>query len=306
MNWYSREKRDLPWRATRNPYTVWLSEIILQQTRVAQGTPYYEKFINAYPTVHALAAASEQEILKLWEGLGYYSRARNLHKAAQQVTQEYGGIFPDSYLELLKLKGIGPYTAAAIASICFHEKVPVVDGNVFRLISRLFGIQEDIGKGSTRKIFEQTIAHENCDLQFECQSFREKTQHLLPVKAKKIKIQARTLHYWIFTYEHKICLNKRIKGDIWEGLWDFYSTPTDLFSVASIDRDHDAKASYGPISHKLTHQNIKAWFTQIEVSSALQLTEIAKKLNLTVFNLDELVTLPKPKLIVNYLAQVKF
>ncbi|MEZ7970705.1 MAG: A/G-specific adenine glycosylase [Cyclobacteriaceae bacterium] len=334
MNWYSREKRDLPWRATRNPYTVWLSEIILQQTRVAQGTPYYEKFINAYPTVHALAAASEQEILKLWEGLGYYSRARNLHKAAQQVTQEYGGIFPDSYLELLKLKGIGPYTAAAIASICFHEKVPVVDGNVFRLISRLFGIQEDIGKGSTRKIFEQTIAHimpssspgdfnqammefgalvctprpqcENCDLQFECQSFREKTQHLLPVKAKKIKIQARKLHYWIFTYEHKICLNKRINGDIWEGLWDFYSTPTDLFSVASIDRDHNEKASYGPISHKLTHQNIKAWFTQIEVSSALQLTEIAKKLNLTVFNLDELVTLPKPKLIVNYLAQVKF
>ena len=210
----------------------------------------------------------------------------------------------------------------------------MVDGNVFRLIARLFGIQEDIGKGSTRKIFEQTIAHimpssspgdfnqammefgalvctprpqcENCHLQYDCQSFREKTQHLLPVKAKKIKIQARTLHYWIFTYEHKICLNKRIKGDIWEGLWDFYSTPTDLFSVASIDRDHNAKASYGPISHKLTHQNIKAWFTQIEVSSTFQLSEIAKKLNLTVFNLDELVTLPKPKLIVNYLAQVKF
>ena len=151
MNWYSKEKRDLPWRSTRNPYIIWLSEIIMQQTRIAQGTPYYEKFIKTYPNVHALAAASEQEVLKLWEGLGYYSRARNLHKAAKQVSEEYGGIFPNSYLELLKLKGIGPYTAAAIASICFHEKVPVVDGNVFRLISRLFDLQEDIGKGSTRK-----------------------------------------------------------------------------------------------------------------------------------------------------------
>ena len=158
MNWYSREKRDLPWRASLNPYTVWLSEIILQQTRVVQGIPYYEKFIKTYPTVDALAAASEQDVLKLWEGLGYYSRARNLHKAAQQVAQEYGGVFPNSYLGLLKLKGVGPYTAAAIASICFQEKVPVVDGNVFRLISRIFSIQEDIGKGSTRKIFEKTIA----------------------------------------------------------------------------------------------------------------------------------------------------
>ena len=152
-----KEKRDLPWRITRNPYAIWLSEIILQQTRVAQGTPYYEKFIKTYPTVQALAAASEQEILKLWEGLGCTSRQRNLHQAARQVSREHGGIFPNSYIELLKLKGIGPYTAAAIASICFHEKVPAVDGNVFRLISRLFGIHKDISKASTRKIFEKTI-----------------------------------------------------------------------------------------------------------------------------------------------------
>ena len=334
MNWYSREKRDLPWRASLNPYAVWLSEIILQQTRVVQGIPYYEKFIKTYPTVDALAAASEQDVLKLWEGLGYYSRARNLHKAAQQVAQEYGGVFPNSYLGLLKLKGVGPYTAAAIASICFQEKVPVVDGNVFRLISRLFGIQEDIGKGSTRKIFEKTIAPimpssspgdfnqammefgalvctprphcPTCDLQFDCLSFKEKTQHLLPVKAKKIKIQDRTLNYWILTYQNKICLNKRIKGDIWEGLWDFYSTSMALFNAAPLDGKHKVQASYGPMNHKLTHQNITAWFTQIEISNETHLNEIAKKLNLTVFNVDELVTLPKPKLIVNYLAQVKF
>ena len=334
MNWYSKEKRDLPWRSTRNPYIIWLSEIILQQTRIAQGTPYYEKFIKTYPNVHALATASEQEVLKLWEGLGYYSRARNLHKAAKQVSEEYGGIFPNSYLELLKLKGIGPYTAAAIASICFHEKVPVVDGNVFRLISRLFDLQEDIGKGSTRKIFEKIIEEimpsstpgdfnqammefgalvctprpqcDNCDLQFHCLAFKEKTQHLLPIKAKKIKIQARTLHYWIFTYHDKICLNKRTKGDIWEGLWDFYSTSTDLLNVVSLDQNYIKKASYGPLNHKLTHQKIEAWFTQIEISNTPQLNEIAKILNLTIFNLDELVTLPKPKLIVNYLSQVKF
>ena len=265
INWYSREKRDLPWRITRNPYAIWLSEIILQQTRVTQGTPYYEKFIKAYPTVHNLAAASEQEVLKLWEGLGYYSRARNLHKAARQVSKEYGGTFPNSYIELLKLKGIGPYTAAAIASICFHEKVPAVDGNVFRLISRLFGIHENINKASTRKIFEKTIdlimpssapgdfnqammefgalictprpRCENCDLQFNCISFKEKTQHILPIKKKKIKIKTRVLFYWIFTYQEKICLNKRIKGDIWEGLWDFYSTATSILNIKSFEKN---------------------------------------------------------------------
>ena len=334
INWYSREKRYLPWRITRDPYAIWLSEIILQQTRIKQGTPYYEKFIKTYPTVHTLAAASEQEVLKLWARLGYYSRARNLHKAARQVSKEYGGIFPNSYVELLKLKGVGPYTAAAIASICFHEKVPVVDGNVFRLISRLFGIHEDISKASTRKIFEKTInlimpssipgdfnqammefgalictprpRCENCDLQFNCISFKEKTQHILPVNKKKIKIKTRVFYYWIFTHKKKICLKKRIKGDIWEGLWDFYSTATSILNMELSDRNRPKKVSYGPMHQKLTHQNIKAWFTQIEISTYSQFNEIAKKSNLTIFNLDELVTLPKPKLIVNYLTQLKF
>ena len=147
---------------------------------------------------------------------------------------------------------------------------------------------------------------ENCDLQFNCISFKEKTQHILPVKEKKIKIKTRVFYYWIFTHQHKICLKKRIKGDIWEGLWDFYSTATSILNMESFERNHSRKVTYGPMRQKLTHQNIKAWFTQIEISTYSQFNGIAKKLNLTVFSLDELITLPKPKLIVNYLSQLKF
>ena len=147
LSWYHNHKRDLPWRKSRDPYRVWLSEIILQQTRVAQGLPYYLRFTERFPKVEDLAAASEEEVLKLWQGLGYYSRARNLHATARTVSVEYGGHFPDSYGELVKLKGIGPYTAAAIASICYDLPHPVVDGNVYRVLSRYFGVQ-----GATRRI----------------------------------------------------------------------------------------------------------------------------------------------------------
>ena len=142
--WYLENKRDLPWRKTNNPYYIWLSEIMLQQTRVAQGTPYFLRFQTAFPTVFDLANANEEQVLKLWQGLGYYSRARNLHKTAQYVAYELAGVFPDNYLDLLKLKGVGEYTAAAIASFSYNEVVPVVDGNVFRVLSRYFDIETDI------------------------------------------------------------------------------------------------------------------------------------------------------------------
>ena len=150
-NWYLQNKRDLPWRKTTNPYAIWLSEIILQQTRVAQGTPYFLSFLNAFPTVFDLANASEEQVLKLWQGLGYYSRARNLHKTAQFVAFELKGIFPDNNNDLLKLKGIGDYTAAAIASFAYNEAVPVVDGNVFRVLSRYFDIETDISLATAKK-----------------------------------------------------------------------------------------------------------------------------------------------------------
>ncbi|HER40372.1 MAG TPA: A/G-specific adenine glycosylase, partial [Salinimicrobium catena] len=152
-SWYLENKRDLPWRKTTDPYRVWLSEIILQQTRVAQGMPYYFRFIDVFPTVFDLAAASEEEVLKQWQGLGYYSRARNLQAAAKFVSEELNGKFPDNFKDLLKLKGVGDYTASAVASICYNEPVAVVDGNVFRVISRIFGIDTPINSNEGKKQF---------------------------------------------------------------------------------------------------------------------------------------------------------
>ena len=154
LAWYQLNKRDLPWRNTSDPYKIWLSEIMLQQTRVAQGTPYYLKFIEAFPTVEDMALASEERILKLWQGLGYYSRARNLHATAKMVVENYGGKFPDTYKELLKLKGVGDYTASAIASICFNERQAVVDGNVYRVLARYFGIDKPINSSEGVKYFK--------------------------------------------------------------------------------------------------------------------------------------------------------
>ena len=162
MNWYATAQRDLPWRGTTDPYKVWLSEIILQQTRVVQGLPYYQRFISNYPTITDLANAPEEEVLKLWQGLGYYSRAKNLHHTAQYIATKLGGIFPKTYKELVKLKGIGDYTASAIASFCYNEPCPVVDGNVYRVLSRVFGIATPINSTQGAKEFK-TLAHECLD-----------------------------------------------------------------------------------------------------------------------------------------------
>jgi A/G-specific adenine glycosylase len=152
-DWYLQNKRDLPWRNTSNPYLIWLSEIMLQQTRVAQGMPYFLSFTSSFPTIFDLANANEEQVLKLWQGLGYYSRARNLHQTAQCIANELGGVFPDNYKDLLQLKGVGEYTAAAIASFAYNEVVPVVDGNVFRVLSRYFDIETDIASASAKKEF---------------------------------------------------------------------------------------------------------------------------------------------------------
>ena len=155
ISWYLQNKRNLPWRNTKNPYHIWLSEIILQQTRVAQGLPYYLKFTEAFPTVESLANADEEQVLKLWQGLGYYSRARNLHETAKNITQNFNGTFPKNYLELKKLKGVGDYTAAAIASFSYEENIAVVDGNVYRVLARYFGLDLDISQPKTKKTFQE-------------------------------------------------------------------------------------------------------------------------------------------------------
>lgn len=258
--WYAVHKRDLPWRHTRDPYLIWLSEIILQQTRVAQGLPYYTKFSETFPTVKDLAAASEEEVLRLWQGLGYYSRARNMHATARLIAEQYGGQFPTSYKELLKLKGIGPYTAAAIASFAFDEPVAVVDGNVFRVLARLFGISEDIASQKGKRIFAQRAQHlllesirftppsvynqaimefgaihctpaapncPTCIFRHNCHAYRHRLQFQLPVKEKKTRLRNRNFLYWLFEHRGNVIVKQRGNGDIWQGLYDFPMTVTD-------------------------------------------------------------------------------
>ena len=251
IQWYLRNKRDLPWRNTTNPYPIWLSEIMLQQTRVAQGMPYFLSFTNAFPTVFDLAAAHEEEVLKLWQGLGYYSRARNLHKTAQYIASDLVGIFPDNYSDLLKLKGVGEYTAAAIASFSYNEAVPVVDGNVFRVLSRYFDIETDIAQASAKKefaalafelmpkdnpaTFNQAIMEfgalqcvpksPNCDIcvfNESCAALQKKKVDQLPVKSKKVKVRNRYFNYLVVADENdNTIIQKRTDKGIWHNLYEF-------------------------------------------------------------------------------------
>ena len=251
IQWYLQNKRDLPWRNNTNPYTIWLSEIMLQQTRVAQGLPYFLRFTAAFPTVFDLAKADEEEVLKLWQGLGYYSRARNLHKTAKQVAFEFNGEFPKTYSELLKLKGIGEYTAAAIASFSYNETVPVVDGNVFRVLSRYFDVETDIASGGAKKefaqlasaliqkgeanIFNQAIMEFGalqcvpknpdcgiCIFNDSCLALQKKKINQLPVKSKKLKVTHRYFSYLVFSDENgNTIINKRTQKGIWHNLYEF-------------------------------------------------------------------------------------
>jgi len=250
-HWYLQNNRDLPWRNTSNPYPIWLSEIILQQTRVAQGTPYFLSFMNAFPTVFDLANANEEQVLKLWQGLGYYSRARNLHKTAQFIAQELSGVFPDTYKDLLKLKGVGEYTAAAIASFSYNEPVPVVDGNVFRVLSRYFDIETDIAAASAKKefaafafelmpkdkpaLFNQAIMEfgalqcvpksPNCGVcifNTSCAALQKKKVDQLPVNSKKQKVRNRFFNYLVVADENEnTIIRKRTAKGIWHNLYEF-------------------------------------------------------------------------------------
>lgn len=251
IEWYLQKKRDLPWRNTTNPYPIWLSEIILQQTRVAQGMPYFYAFLESFPTVKELAIADEQQVLKLWQGLGYYSRARNLHQTAQYIANELDGVFPNSYAGLIQLKGIGEYTAAAIASFAYNEPVPVVDGNVFRVVSRYFGIESDINTGKTKKeftalaaellskeqpaLFNQAIMEfgamhctpknpdcENCIFNSSCVALQKGLVVQLPFKSKKIKIRKRYFNYIVLQDKKgNTKIQQRTDKGIWHNLYEF-------------------------------------------------------------------------------------
>lgn len=250
INWYEENHRDLPWRNNPSPYEVWISEVILQQTRVNQGIDYYLHFIKKWPTVNDLAQASEEEVLKMWQGLGYYSRARNLHHCAKQVVEQYKGEFPSDFEKLKQLKGIGNYTAAAIASIAYNLPHAVVDGNVYRVLSRLFDINTPININEGQKLFAQladellnrnqpglhnqalmefgallcTPKNPNCllcPLQAQCLAFVHQTVMLRPVKLAKTKISTRYFNYLILRINDGLYLHKRSDNDIWKNLYDF-------------------------------------------------------------------------------------
>jgi A/G-specific adenine glycosylase len=258
IHWYLQNKRNLPWRNTTNPYPIWLSEIMLQQTRVAQGLPYFLSFTDAFPTIFDLANADEEQVLKLWQGLGYYSRARNLHTTAKQIAFELNGEFPSTYKELLKLKGVGEYTAAAIASFSYNEPVAVLDGNVFRVLSRYFNVDSDISLPKTKIEFQQ-LAQEvldkknpavfnqaimefgalqcvpknpdcnSCVLNSSCAALQHKKVSELPVKSKKTKVTNRYLNYLILKdSDSNYIVQKREGKGIWENLYEFPVLETEI------------------------------------------------------------------------------
>jgi len=250
QEWYAVNKRDLPWRHTKDPYLIWVSEIILQQTRVAQGLDYYNRFVGRFPNIRSLAEAEQVEVLKYWQGLGYYSRARNLHETAIDICRRWNGIFPERYDDILALKGIGEYTAAAIASLAWNLPYPVVDGNVYRVLGRLFTIETPIDTGKGKKEYrelatllmppEQAGLHnqammefgalqcipqtpdcETCPLSGSCFGYASGNPQQYPVKQNKTKIRNRYLHYFIILHGTDTFIRRRSEKDIWEGLYEF-------------------------------------------------------------------------------------
>lgn len=263
IRWYKKNKRDLPWRKTNDPYKIWLSEVILQQTRIDQGLNYYLRFCNNYPNIKLLASASEEQVLKLWQGLGYYSRARNMHKTARIIVDKYHGQFPDNYSDIINLKGIGEYTAAAIISFAYNQAYPVVDGNVMRFLARLYGIKTPINTSEGKKEiyllamglidqkqpgeFNQAIMEFGalqckpnkpdcavCVFNSECKALKKNIVPDVPVKTNKVKIRKRYFHYFLLTNNNQIFLNKRTLSDIWKNLYDFPLIESDRF-IYNID-----------------------------------------------------------------------
>ncbi|SFC46061.1 A/G-specific adenine glycosylase [Parapedobacter composti] len=337
IGWYAQNKRDLPWRHTKDPYVIWLSEVILQQTRVEQGLPYFHRFLLHYPNVQAFANAPEDELLMHWQGLGYYSRARNMHKAARAVVAEHGGVFPSRYADLIKLKGIGEYTAAAIASFAADEPKAVVDGNVFRLLARYFGIDTPINSTNGKKLFFQ-LAEElldtghpglynqgvmefgalqcrpknprcgSCVLRLDCRALKEGRVDQLPVKLKGKASRNRYFNYFIVTEDDRLLMNKRGKGDIWENLYELplIETPHAV-TVQELESREEVIACFGehaalqlvagPVKHVLSHQNLFAQFVAV---GAPQIPD-GKKMPWNYVFIKDLGTLAKPKLIYSFL-----
>lgn len=288
-DWYRQNKRDLPWRETSDPYLIWISEIILQQTRVEQGLNYFLKFKKNYPTINDLANASEEDVLNDWQGLGYYSRARNLHFTAQFIRDNYNGVFPSTYNEIKSLKGIGNYTAAAISSFAYNNKYAVVDGNVYRLLSRVFNIETPIDSSEGINYFQSLadeLIDENdpathnqaimevgavictpknpnctaCPLEAKCLAKTANSISSLPVKSKKTKVSFRFFHYLIFKVNEEIMIEKRTEKDIWQHLYQFPLIESTSPEIPESPLFKKAVHTSNEVTHILSHQKITAKF----------------------------------------------
>lgn len=336
--WYAQNKRNLPWRETKDPYRIWLSEVILQQTRVSQGLPYYNKFIEAFPSVLDLANAPEQKVLRLWQGLGYYTRARNLHKCAKEVARNHHGIFPNNFEALKKLPGIGDYTAAAIASLSFKEQVAVVDGNVFRVLARIFGIETPINSSEGKRVFVElantlipasTPDHHNqavmefgalfctpknpscntCVFSIRCIANLSSLQHILPVKQRQKKARKRYFYYFVFQKGQSFLMKKRDEKDIWQGLYDFHMVekkrphnPEKLLvedsELKKLTRGKRTVEVSGVYKHVLSHQHIYSRFIRVKLSGK----PLVNGSGLKLYSLKKVSELPKPVLISRFLS----
>tara|TARA_B110000046_G_scaffold81718_1_gene89996 strand:- start:1469 stop:2557 length:1089 start_codon:yes stop_codon:yes gene_type:complete len=334
--WYLAHKRDLPWRTTAIPYCIWLSEIILQQTRVEQGLPYYKAFVSKYPTVNKLANAAEQEVLKLWQGLGYYSRARNLHATAKYVSNELNGVFPTSYRELIKLKGVGDYTASAIASICFNEATAVVDGNVYRALARYFGIatpiNSSLGIKEFKNLAQQLIdvdkpgnhnqalmefgarqckpQNPNCDVCIfndSCVALQQKKISELPVKLKKTKVKNIYFNYIVLISENKnTFLQKRIGKGIWQNLYEFPLIETEkdieIEELNSLRVFQDVSKKF-EINSLILYNEVPILhkLSHRNIYTRFWIAETSKN-NYKAISISQIETYPVPKLIGNFIT----
>ena len=309
LNWYDKNKRNLPWRLTKDPYKIWISEIILQQTRIAQGTSYYNRFINRFPTLKSLAKSDENDVLLMWQGLGYYSRARNLLFSAKHIYNNLGSKFPETYNEIIKLKGVGDYTASAIASICFEEQTPVLDGNVYRVLSRIYELENPINLSSSRKIFKekaktlmstkrcgdynqalmdfgslvckpQNPLCDSCNVSKLCKSFNNNSVLKYPVKTSKNKIKTLFYDYIILKKDTKTLIVK-IEDGIWKNLYQFPVCISEKKQSKEYLEEYFKKiynASEVKISlinqkfinHKLSHLILKSRFWNIYIENNME------------------------------------
>jgi A/G-specific adenine glycosylase len=307
--WYIQNNRHLPWRNTKDPYRIWISEIILQQTRVCQGLDYYVRFLQRFPNIQSLAEADQEEVLKHWQGLGYYSRARNMHEAAQSIQLNFRGIFPQRYEDIIALKGVGSYTAAAIVSFAWNQPYPVIDGNVYRVLGRLFAVDVPYDTGKGKKLYEELACSlmdpqraglhnqammefgalqcvpqkpdcSQCPLNNKCLGFASGVPQRFPVKQHIIKVRERFFNYFFIRHEGNTYLSRRVKKDIWEGLFEFplIETPhsmsfEEICETATFKSlfHETGKTSFSPVSnevkHVLTHQILYARFYKVEIQT---------------------------------------